>query len=362
MLNVEKKYLDKISELFYLILNGKDFHEIELPADAPDDELRQTVGYINRFAREYRTISAELSALEQGELRDSIPAGKTQVMQTLKSLHARLRHLTWKTQQITEGDLKQRISFLGDFSIAFNKMTEQLQNAFERIEEQNRQLQQANEIIKIEKCKADSLLMNVLPEKVANDLKETGKTVPELFTDVSVLFSDLVGFTKKSSELSAEELIRELNDLFTNFDHIMEQNQCERIKTIGDAYLAVCGMPEENDNHAVNMVNAALGMVAFVEQRNAKNQIKWEIRIGVHSGEVIGAVVGVKKYIYDVFGDTINMASRMESTSQPMKIQISADTYNLVRDQFKCEKREKIDIKGKGEMQTFFVTKASSPA
>lgn len=355
MINIEEEYLDKISELFYLILNGKNFDVISLPEDFPENELKQSIGYINRFVSEYRLISDELAALEQGELREEIPAGKTRVLQSLKSLHARLRHLTWKTQQITHGDLSQRISFLGDFSEAFNMMTEQLKNAFDQIEEKNRQLQQANQIIKIEKFKSDSLLLNVLPEKVANDLKETGQTSPQLFKNVSVLFSDLVGFTRKSSELDAETLIRELNDLFTNFDYIMERNHCERIKTIGDAYLAVCGMPEENHDHAENMTQSALEMVEYLQKRNESGSIGWEIRIGIHSGEVIGAIVGVKKYIYDVFGDTINMASRMESNSLPMKINISAKTYEMINKVFKCEKREQIKIKGKGLEQTYFV-------
>jgi class 3 adenylate cyclase len=214
-----------------------------------------------------------------------------------------------------------------------------------------------NKIIQREKAKSDRLLLNILPEKVANDLKEGGTTVPETYDSVTIFFSDLCSFTDLASKLEAKYIIDELNQLFSTFDEIIEKHHGERIKTIGDAYMAVCGLPEPDPNHAVNLVSAALEIRDYMKERRKLSPVKWQIRIGIHSGSVVAGVVGVKKYIYDVFGDTVNTASRMESSSEPMKINISEATYNLVKDNFKCTERESAEIKGKGEMKMYFVSK-----
>ncbi len=206
-----------------------------------------------------------------------------------------------------------------------------------------------------EKEKTEQLLLNTLPLKVVNDLKINGKTEPESFDDVTVYFSDIVGFTNISTSLEPAVLIRQLNDIFTAFDNIMERNYCERIKTIGDAYLAVCGMPDRRENHAEHMAKAALEIREFLEQRNSQIPIQWKIRIGLHSGKVVGGVVGVKKYIYDVFGDTINTTSRMESNSEPMRINVSETTYRLLQTRFSFTARDPMEIKGKGLMRMYFL-------
>ncbi len=206
-----------------------------------------------------------------------------------------------------------------------------------------------------ERQKSDKLLHNILPKKVISELKQKGHTNPEIFHHVTVLFSDIVGFTNISAQLPVETLITELNDIFTEFDTIVEKHKCERIKTIGDAYMAVCGLPEDNVNHCVNMVNAAWQMMSAIEKRNQQHQIQWEIRIGIHTGHVIGSVVGTKKYIYDVFGDTVNTASRLQTHSIPMRINVSADVRDKIKDAYAFENRGKIPIKGKKEMEMFFV-------
>jgi len=206
-----------------------------------------------------------------------------------------------------------------------------------------------------EKEKTEQLLLNTLPLKVVNDLKMNGKTEPESFDEVTVYFSDIVGFTNISTSLEPAVLIGQLNDIFTAFDNIMERHHCERIKTIGDAYLAVCGMPERHENHAENMAKAALEIRQFLEERNQQNSIQWKIRIGLHSGKVVGGVVGIKKYIYDVFGDTINTTSRMESNSEPMRINVSETTYRLLQSKFRFTPREPMEIKGKGLMRMYFL-------
>ncbi|QZY55274.1 adenylate/guanylate cyclase domain-containing protein [Crassaminicella profunda] len=210
-------------------------------------------------------------------------------------------------------------------------------------------------IIWKEKKKSEKLLLNILPSKVAHDLKKTGKTEPESFENVTVYFSDIVGFTKISSTLKPKFLIDELNDLFTHFDNIMEKHSCERIKTIGDAYLAICGMHEKKQDHAQHMIQASIEILDYLNNRNKNTQIQWQIRIGIHSGNIVGGVVGIKKYIYDVFGDTINTASRMESNSDAMKINVSEATYNLTKDDFSFIKRASIEVKGKGLVTMYFV-------
>ncbi len=220
-----------------------------------------------------------------------------------------------------------------------------------------RDLIEANKLIYQEKRKSEQLLLNILPSRVAEHLKEYGVAEPESFDDVTVYFSDIVNFTKSASGLEPKILIDELNDIFTAFDNIMEINQCERIKTIGDAYLAVCGMPISNPNHAENIVNAADEIVDYLDKRNKNSELQWEIRVGIHSGKVVGGVVGVKKYIYDVFGDTINTASRVESNSEPMRINVSENTYSLVLDKFEFIEREAMEVKGKGMMKMFFLNR-----
>jgi class 3 adenylate cyclase/Tfp pilus assembly protein PilF len=203
--------------------------------------------------------------------------------------------------------------------------------------------------------KSDQLLLNILPAGIANDLKETGKTEPKIFGDVTACFVDIVNFTEKSTSLDPKILIEELNQVFTAFDNIIEKHHCERIKTIGDSYMAVSGLPEPDPMHAHQIVGSCIEMLRYMKERNTDAEYKWEIRVGVHTGEVIAGVVGVKKYIYDVFGDTINTASRMESNSEPMKINISESTYHLVKDSFMTEPRGEIKVRGKGNLRMYFI-------
>jgi class 3 adenylate cyclase len=358
MLHIKEEDIDRLTEALHNILGGQLPSQIELPADYPDNEVKQFVEYVNRFISQYEAFGQCMSALSRGNLDFNPPRGRMHVLQSLKNVQANLRHLTWKTQQIAKGDFAQRVDFMGEFSAAFNGMALQLKEAFETIEQKNRDLAEANSIIKEEGDKSERLLLNILPARVAEELKRTGRTTPELFENVTVCFSDFVGFTKLSSELAPTMLIEELNDIFTRFDTIIEVNECERIKTVGDAYLAVCGMPQPNPNHAVNIVRAAVQMVNWLEERNTASTLEWLVRIGINTGPVVGSVVGVKKYIYDVFGDTINTASRMESNSDPMRINISEATYHHAKECFRFIEREPLDVKGKGRMKMYFVDSA----
>jgi predicted ATPase/class 3 adenylate cyclase/tRNA A-37 threonylcarbamoyl transferase component Bud32 len=225
----------------------------------------------------------------------------------------------------------------------------------ETVRERTGELSRANAELSREKRKSDELLLNVLPAKVAEDLKRHGRTEPEHFDAVTVCFTDFVGFTRISQGLEPKQLIGELNELFTAFDAIVERHGCERIKTIGDAYMYVCGMPAPDPEHALNAVRAAQEICEHVRRRTAVGGVPWMIRVGLHSGAAVGGVVGVKKYIYDVFGDAINTASRMESMSEPMRVNLSEATWELVKSEIPCTAREPMEIKGKGTMTMFFV-------
>jgi len=224
-----------------------------------------------------------------------------------------------------------------------------------KVDDRTRDLAMANQELEQEKWKADQLLLNVLPMRVAEELKEHGESRPERFDNVTVFSSDFVEFTDRAATMAPEDLLHELNEMFTAFDGIVSGNACERIKTIGDAYLFVCGMPEANENHARRVVESALQIRDYVARRNEEHNDPWYLRMGIHSGPVVGGVVGIHKYIYDVFGDTINTAARMESHSAPMKINISDRTRDLVGGGFEYETREPVPVKGKGVMQMFFV-------
>lgn len=209
-----------------------------------------------------------------------------------------------------------------------------------------------------EKQKTENLLLNILPHEVAEELKENGSSEAKYYDEVTVLFTDFVNFTQSSEKMGAEKMLVELNECFTAFDMIMEKHGLEKIKTIGDAYLAVCGLPLKNKNHAYQTILVALDIIDFIEQRKKTNPDVLDIRIGINSGSLIAGIVGVKKFAYDIWGDTVNTAARMEQNSDKGKINISESTYQLVKDDFTFEFRGKIETKGKGAMEMYFVTKS----
>ncbi|MEZ5017106.1 MAG: adenylate/guanylate cyclase domain-containing protein [Flavipsychrobacter sp.] len=233
------------------------------------------------------------------------------------------------------------------------------------LENQKQQLEievaeRTKEIVE-EKKKSDDLLLNILPSEVADELKENGTTKAKHFDHVTVIFTDFVDFTKTGSRLSPEELVNELDTCFKAFDEICAKYHIEKIKTIGDAYMAVCGLPTAVADHAINTVQAALEIKAFIaDRRKHSPDTSFRIRIGIHSGDVVAGIVGIKKFAYDIWGDTVNTAARMESYSEPDQINISEHTYELVKDQFNCTSRGNIEVKGKGAIAMYFVKEQKS--
>lgn len=209
--------------------------------------------------------------------------------------------------------------------------------------------------LNVEKSRVESLLSNILPSYVIEDLKRRGVSEPRSFENVAVLFTDFVGFTKISSEMEPSSLIAELNEMFTAFDEIVMARGAERIKTIGDAYMAVCGLAAGGDEPSAVMIECAKSIIAYLERRNAAGKIQWRIRIGIAGGASVGGVVGRTKYLFDLFGDTINTASRMETHSEPMRINVSDYVRDRLKDRYAFIEREPIEVKGKGLMRMYFL-------
>ena len=209
--------------------------------------------------------------------------------------------------------------------------------------------------IQKEKRRSDNLLLDILPAEVAEELKEKGHSDARQFENVTVLFTDFKGFSNHAEKLSAHDLVKEINECFSAFDNILSRHNIEKIKTVGDAYLAASGLPVANSSHAEDMVNAAIEIRDFMLYRRERMPSSFEIRIGVHSGFVVAGIVGVKKFAYDIWGDTVNIAARMEQSSEAGKINISQSTYELIGDKFTCEYRGEIEAKNKGKLKMYFV-------
>jgi adenylate cyclase len=212
----------------------------------------------------------------------------------------------------------------------------------------------------VEKEKTENLLANVLPKNTASEIMEKGKATKIKYNFVTVLFSDIQGFTKIAEEMNPEVLIDELDKFFFHFDSVVERLGIEKIKTIGDAYMCAGGIPEKNRTNPVEVILAALEMQIYMTRIKEASQIQgmkyWDIRIGIHTGTVVAGVVGHKKLSYDIWGDTVNTASRMESSGEAGKINISGTTYEFVKDFFICEHRGKMPVKYKGELDMYFVS------
>lgn len=223
----------------------------------------------------------------------------------------------------------------------------------------NLQLETKSKIIEEEKKRSDELLLNILPVMVAKELKENGVAKARKYDHATVLFADFKNFSAIAEKLSPEDLVKELDFYFKTFDKIITKHGLEKIKTIGDAYMCVGGLPEKKDSHVEDIVRAALEiqttLIQLKKEREKKGQPFFEARIGIHTGPLIAGVVGSSKFAYDVWGDTVNVAARLESTSEAGKVNISASTFEMVKEEFDCEYRGKIPIKNKGEVEMYFV-------
>jgi adenylate cyclase len=206
-----------------------------------------------------------------------------------------------------------------------------------------------------EQQKSENLLLNILPKEIASILKNGKSTIADHFEGASILFADLVGFTPLSVELSPDQMVGLLNRVFSHFDSLVEKYGVEKIRTIGDSYMVAAGVPRPRPDHAQALANLALDMLEYCQDEPLPGGRQLAFRIGINSGPVVAGVIGRKKFIYDLWGDAVNTASRMESHGQAGRIQITQATYDLIKDEFECEQRGVVQVKGKGDMETWFL-------
>ncbi|HSR72223.1 MAG TPA: adenylate/guanylate cyclase domain-containing protein, partial [Kiloniellales bacterium] len=228
--------------------------------------------------------------------------------------------------------------------------------------ELRRKLIELNDIrqaLNSEKARSDELLLNILPEKIADELRARKEVEPRYYDSVTIMFTDFKGFTRLAEASEPRTLINDLDQHFSAFDEIIGRHNLEKIKTIGDAYMCAGGLPEENRNHPLDACRAALDiqeyMIGVNRQRARMRMQPWEVRIGLHTGPVMAGVVGRKKFTYDIWGDAVNVAARMESSGEAGRITISDSTYHRVKDQFECEHRGSIEAKNKGLLDMYFL-------
>jgi guanylate cyclase len=225
-----------------------------------------------------------------------------------------------------------------------------------------RQKDEAYRLLHIEEEKADNLLLNILPKEIAAILKNEKRTIADSFDAVSILFADLVGFTPLTANMPPVEVVNLLNEIFSYFDSLVEKYDVEKIRTIGDNYMVAAGAPTHCPEHACRLASMALEMQAYIRERRWSQGLPIEFRIGINSGPVIGGVIGQKKFVYDIWGDAVNIASRMESQGVAGRIQLTNTTYELIRDHFDCEQRGTVEVKGRGVMETWFLIGLKGPA
>ncbi|GAB4277506.1 MAG: hypothetical protein Fur0025_03490 [Oscillatoriaceae cyanobacterium] len=262
------------------------------------------------------------------------------VLQRLSSLCGGVRHITSLI------NLSERVPVLGEdelstLAVSINTMLAALES-------------KAHECA-LERQKADRLLLNILPEQIADRLKQEEQTIADSFAEVTVLFADIVGFTQFCTQIPPTELVALLNEIFSRFDLLAEKYDLEKIKTIGDAYMIVSGIPIPRPDHTEAMADMALEMQRTIGQFNAETGSSFQLRIGIHTGPVVAGVIGIKKFIYDLWGDTVNIASRMESHGLPGCIQVTEATYQQLKHKYLFEKRGTIHVKGKGEMTVYLL-------
>ncbi len=231
--------------------------------------------------------------------------------------------------------------------------------AFRALEASERQLAQLNSELATEVARSDALLLNIMPAKVAQELKRSGKVDAELHEDVCVMFTDFTGFTRITEQFTPRELVAQLNQCFSEFDAIVTRHRLEKLKTIGDGYLCVGGLTETQADALEQMVSAAVEIRDYSCRRKAEREAAgapyWDVRIGIHIGPVVAGVVGVSKFAFDVWGDTVNLASRLEAASEPGRINVSLPVYERIAARWECEQRGLLPVKNRPGMEMFFV-------
>ena len=314
----------------------------------------------------YRALGNWKVALEMKDLyvvmRDSVLNDETRKVALLNKFQSDYDKKAAVLEAQAEAQLSeqrlQRNAFIGGFILVL-LLAVVLYSRYRIRTAANAELNRKNMIISSEKDRSDKLLLNILPQDVANELKETGSAKAMSYESATVMFTDFVDFTKAAELLTPEELVNEINFCFSAFDKIIGNYRIEKVKTIGDAYMCAGGIPQSYNGHPAEVVKAALEIRKFMNalsaERAAQGKSCFRIRIGIATGPVVAGVVGLKKFAYDIWGDTVNVAARMESAGEAGKVNVSESTYALIKEEFSCEYRGEIDAKNKGKVKMYYV-------
>jgi adenylate cyclase len=331
MITVEEQHIDKITEAFYLILKGRKASLIALPEDHPDNEIKQAVSYVNRFIEEYNKGMELLSRMSKGELDFESASGHSSMLQSLKHLQANLRHLTWKTQRIAGGDFSHRVDFMGDFSVAFNSMAQQLKDSYEQLADLNKELDRRNRFIRktFGRYTSAEIVETLLDEP--DGLKLGGEK-----REVTLLMSDLRGFTALAERLEPTDVVALLNHYLSAMVDLIQKNGGTIDEIIGDAILVVFGAPMAMPDAAQRAIRCALEMQKAMPEVNEHNLKKgWpeiEMGIALHTGElVVGNIGSTKRSKYAVVGRTVNLAARIESFTVGGQVLVSPALIHAAR-------------------------------
>lgn len=307
--------------------------------------------YVELHDKLLNASSQEKIAEMQARFESERSAREIQVLQRDKAIQS----LELKREALLRNALIVLLALLAALAAVVASRYRIKKRAEAALQEKNRQLEAAHREVALERDKSERLLLNVLPPSIAGRLKDHESTIADRFSDATILFADIVDFTRMSQRMDAESLVRMLNDLFTRFDSLTDRYGLEKIKTIGDCYMAVGGVPERRDDHCAAVASMALDMLREAEAFNAATGSSLRLRIGVNTGSVVAGVIGRKKFIYDLWGDAVNTASRMESQGQPSRIQVTEAVVEAIGGRFRFEPRGEIEVKGRGTMKTWFL-------
>ena len=331
------------------ILKSNDIHVIVTDQRMPNMTGVQFLQHIPSYLDNIRIILTGFSDLES--IIEAINTGKVY----------RYIRKPWDKDElkITIDNAIETISLRRNNRKLIHELQVNNENLEEKVRERTNEIEHQKQIIEAGKAQSDKLLLNILPSEIAEELKRFGRSYARKHDEVSVMFADIVGFTGIAETLSAEMLVTQLDEIFRAFDNIIEKYDLEKIKTIGDAYMCACGLPNENPENAKRAVQAGLDMQQFIkgfgQSLKIQNLPDIQIRVGIHTGPLVAGVVGNRKFAYDIWGDTVNLASQMEQHGEPGKINISGNTHSLVKDKFACTYRGKVPAKSKGEVDMYFV-------
>jgi adenylate cyclase len=285
-------------------------------------------------------LPARVPELDAGELSSKLEGGGAYRMEAESGSGARAVLLEIRVRRSLLAGREYVIAECHD--VTAQKKAESMLDSYSKMTEQNARDMRG------EKERAEKLLLNQMPKAIYEELKDLGSVTSRRFDDATVLMLDIVGFGDMAVQHDPGALVSELNDIFSAFDRIVALYDCERIKTIGDGYMAVAGVPEASHDHAESIARAALRMRRYLEKRNATAREPWLCRIGIHSGPVVGSIVGVQQFTYDIFGPGVNLAARMESMSEPMQITMSQESFDLISKEFVCSERGEFEVKSFG--------------